>query len=138
MTARLYTFADFAARPQPSQAARLPRPARQGAEVESGENAAGKQGDSGRSHSTRLPATRDADTGNGSGATSSALPPSLVATIAACPIIRVDGRQVFLLGRLGVAWRDAIGWRWAASIGAPAHDIWNTAFVAALDERAAS
>ena len=120
MTADIYTFADFAARPtRPGQAARLPRTARQGAEVESGETA-----------------TRDADTGNGSGATSSALPPSLVATISACPIIRVDGRQVYLLGRLGVAFRDAIGWRWAAHIGGPSHDIWNTAFVAALDARA--
>jgi len=118
MTARLYTFADFAARPQPSQAARLPRDARQGGGVESGEIA-----------------TRDATYRKEAGAPP-ALPPSLVATIAGCPRIRIDGRDVFLLGRVGIAFRDAIGWRWAAHIGGPSHDIWNTAFVAALDERA--
>jgi hypothetical protein len=58
-----------------------------------------------------------------------------VATIAGCPRIRIDNRDVYALG-FGVAWRDVIGWRWAASIGAPPHDIWNVAFVEALDERA--
>ena len=119
MNARLYTFADRAARSQHGQAARLPRDARQGGGVESGENA-----------------TRDATYRKEAGALPPALPPSLVATIAGFPRIRIDDRDVYLLGRVGIAFRDAIGWRWAASIGAPAHDIWNTAFVAALDARA--
>ncbi len=123
----VYTFADRAARSQHGQAARLPRDARQGGGVESGETAT----------LTALPATRDATYRKEAGAIPPALPPSLVATIAGCPRIRIDNRDTYLLGRgLGIAWRDAIGWRWAASIGAPAHDIWNTAFVAALDERA--
>ena len=131
MTARyfhasnVYQFADRRARPCDGQAARLPQGARQGAGVESGENAA-----------QRLPATRDAAYRKEVGATP-ALPPSLVATIAGCPAIRIDGRLTYLLGTVGVAWRDAIGWRWAAHIGAPPHDIWNVAFVEALEERAA-
>ena len=116
----VYTFADHAARPQHGQAARLPRTARQGAEVESGENA-----------------TRDATYRKEAGALPPALPPSLVATIAGCPRIRIDGRDTYLCGNIGVAWRDAIGWRWAAHIGGPAYDIWNTALIAALDSRAA-
>ena len=118
MTARVFTFADHAARPQRRQAARLPRTARQGAEVESGETA-----------------TRDATYRKEAGATPPALPPALVATIAGCPRIRIDNRDTYLLGNVGIAWRDAIGGRWAASIGGPSHDIWNVAFVAALDER---
>jgi hypothetical protein len=114
-------LADHAARPQHGQAARLPRDNRFGkaAGVESGEIA-----------------TRDATYRKEAGATPPALPPSLVATIAGCPRIRIDNRDTYLLGNIGIAWRDAIGWRWAASIGAPAHDIWNVAFVEALDARA--
>ena len=127
MTARLYTFADRAARPQHGQAARLPRTARQGSGVESGENA-----------------TRDAGTNKGPGAPLNVggertvpppLPPSLVATIANCPTMTADGRQVFLvLG--GMAWRDEIGWRWTNSRSPMIHDIWNPALISALDERA--
>ena len=123
----VYSIADRRTRPCDGQAARLPQGARQGAGVESGEIA-----------------TRDADTDKGSGANTREgrvvpppLPSSLVATIAGCPAIRIDGRLTYLLGSVGVAWRDAIGWRWAASIGAPAHDIWNVAFTEALEERAA-
>ena len=121
----VFYIADRRARPCDGQAARLPRNTRQGAGVESGENAA----------PMALPATRDAAYRKEVGAPP-ALPPSLVATIAGCPRIRIDNRDVYLLGRVGIAWRDAIGWRWAAHIGGPSHDIWNTAFVAALDERA--
>ena len=124
-SSNVYSFADRRARLCDGQAARLPQGARQGAGVESGENAA-----------QRLPATRDAAYRKEVGALPPALPPSLVATIAACPAIRIDGRQVYLLGRMGVCWADAIGWRWAASIGAPPHDIWNQAFTDALEGRA--
>lgn len=84
----------------------------------------------------RLPATRDAAYRKEVGALPPALPPSLVATIAGCPAIRIDGRTTYLLGSVGIAFKDAIGWRWAASIGAPPHDIWNQAFTEALEERA--
>ena len=113
----VYQFADHAARPQHGQAARLPHGARQGAEVESGETA-----------------TRDATYRKEAGALP-ALPPSLVATIAGCPTMTVDGRTVYLvLG--GMAWADEIGWRWTNSRSPKIHDIWNPALIAALDERA--
>ena len=125
----VYNIADHAPRPARGQAARLPRTARQGAEVESGETA-----------------TRDAGTNKGPGAPLNVggertvpplLPSSLVATIANCPTMTADGRRVFLvLG--GVAWRDEIGWRWTNSRSPRIHDIWNPALIEALDERAAS
>ena len=118
MTADIYKFADHAARPQHGQAARLPRTARQGAEVESGETA-----------------TRDATYRKEAGATPHALPPSLVATIANCPTMTADGRVLYLcLG--GFAWRDEIGWRWTNQRAPMIHDIWNPALIAALDGRA--
>ena len=151
----VYSIADRRNLPCDGQAARLPQGARQGAGVESGENAAGEPNRTtgliarrpsqtpGCSPAAQI-ATRDADTDKGSGVPlndgGAVLPPplpsSLVATIAGCPVIRIDGRNTYLLGRVGIAWRDAIGWRWAASIGAPAHDIWNVAFIDALDARA--
>ena len=120
----VFYIADRRARPCDGQAARLPRTARQGAEVESGENAA----------PMALPATRDAAYRKEVGAPP-ALPPSLVATIAHCPTMTADGRQVYLcLG--GMAWRDELGWRWTNSRSPRIHDIWNPALIAALDERA--
>lgn len=113
----VYNIADRAARPQRSQAARLPQDTRQGAGVESGEIA-----------------TRDATYRKEAGALP-ALPPSLVATIAGCPTMTADGRTVYLvLG--GMAWRDEIGWRWTNSRSPHIHDIWNPALIAALDARA--
>ena len=136
MTARLYTFADHAARPQHGQAARLPRTARQGAEVESGETAP-PQTSGGTVNATKVAktATRDATYRKEAGATPHALPPSLVATIANCPTITADGRVLYLcLG--GMAWRDEIGWRWTNQRAPMIHDIWNPALIAALDGRA--
>ena len=116
-------------RPLDGQAARLPRNTRQGAGVESGENA-----------------TRDADTHKRSGVPLNVegepvlpppLPSSLVATIAGCPTMTVDGRTVYLvLG--GMAWNDGIGWRWRNSRSPRIHDIWNPELVQALDARASS
>ena len=120
MTGIVVNIADHAARPQRRQAARFPRTARQGAEVESG-----------------VTATRDATYRKEAGAPPHALPPSLVATIANCPTITADGRTLYLcLG--GMAWRDEIGWRWTNQRAPMIHDIWNPALIAALDARATS
>lgn len=154
MTAQIFSIADRRPRPGDGRAARLPQGARQGAGVESGETmspqtsgdiAVATQPRVAQNAAQQLPVTRDADTDKGSGVPLNVegertlpppLPSSLVATINTCPVIRIDGRTTYLLGSVGVAFRDAIGWRWAASIGGPAHDIWNEAFTEALEERA--
>jgi hypothetical protein len=146
VTGIVVNIADHAARPQRRQAARFPRTARQGAEVESGETAAGEPNrttgliawrPSQTPGCSPAAATRDATYRKEAGATPSALPPSLVATIANCPTITADGRTLYLcLG--GMAWRDEIGWRWTNQRAPMIHDIWNPALIAALDARATS
>ena len=129
MTARIYSFADRAARPQHGQAARLPRNTRQGAGVETGSIA-----------------TRDADTRKGSGVPLNVegravlpppLPSSLVAAIANAPTITLDGRQVFLCCG-GRCWNDGLGWRYLNQHTTHPVDITNPAICQALDARASS
>ena len=141
----VYPIADRRNLPCDGQAARLPQGARQGAGVESGETTSPQtSGDIviatqprvAQNAAQRLPATRDAAYRKEVGAPP-ALPPSLVATINGCPRVVVDGIPHYPLGPdLGIAYKDAIGWRWTRRIGTPGQDIWNQAFIEALEERA--